>query len=173
MRFARIGLAALLFAGTVHAQNDDAGEKAEATKRIPALAAAMKEATVSLAAGLSAGEAQGTPISAKFELEDGKLQLSVYTMKGDKFYEVIVDHKSGKIAKTEPITGGEDLTAARHQAEAIAKSRHSLRQAIAEAEQANAGYKAISVEAEIEDGAAQADLLLVKGTQSRYIEQKL
>jgi uncharacterized membrane protein YkoI len=173
MKFARIALAALLFAGTVHAQSDEASEKTEAAKSIPALAAALKEATVSLAAALSASEAKGTPVSAKFELEDGQLQLSVYTMKAGKFYEVIVDHKTGKIAKTEPITGGEDLTAAQHQAEAIAKSKHSLREAVAQAEQANAGYKAISVEAEIEDGEAQADVLLLKGTQSRYVEQKL
>ena len=173
MKLARIALVALLFVGTVHAQEDEAGEKAEAAKSIPAVAAAMNEATVSLAAGLSASEAQGTPISGKFELEDGKLQLSIYTMKGGKFYEVVVDHKTGKIATTEAITGGEDLAAARHQAEAIAKSKHSLREAVAEAEQANAGYKAISVEAEIEDGEVQADLLLLRGAQPKYVEEKL
>ena len=38
-----------------------------------ALAAAMKNATTTLQGGLRAGEAQGTPISGKFEIEDGKL----------------------------------------------------------------------------------------------------
>ena len=42
-----------------------------------ALAAAMKDATATLQGGLKASEPQGTPISAKFEIEDGKLQLSV------------------------------------------------------------------------------------------------
>src|SRR5205823_2189537 len=42
-----------------------------------ALAAALKEATATLKGGLKASEPQGTPISAKFEIEDGKLQLSV------------------------------------------------------------------------------------------------
>src|SRR5262249_59170741 len=71
------------------------------------LAKALKGVKTSLETGLSASESQGKPISGKFEVEDGKLQLSVYTMKGDKFSEVIVDHKTGKVAKTETITGGE------------------------------------------------------------------
>ena len=36
-------------------------------------------------------------------------------MKGGKFSEVIVDHDTGKVAKTEAITGGEDLAAAKEQ----------------------------------------------------------
>ena len=173
MKFTHIAFAALLLAGTVQAQDDEAHEKGEGAKNAPALVAAMKEASITLVAGLRASESQGTPISGKFELEDGKLQLSIYTTKDGKFYEVIVDHKTGKIAKTEPITGGGDLTAAQHQAEAMAKTKHSLREAITKAEQANPGYKAISAEAEIEDGAVQADLSLFKGTQSKHVEQKL
>ena len=38
------------------------------------LAEALESVTVSLDDGLRASEAQGTPISAKFEIEDGKLQ---------------------------------------------------------------------------------------------------
>jgi hypothetical protein len=86
------------------------------------LAEALESVRVSLDDGLQESEAQGTPISGKFEMEDGKLQLSVYTMKDGKFLEVIVDHKTGKIAKAEPITGGDDLTAAKAQAEAMAKA---------------------------------------------------
>ena len=50
-----------------------------------ALAAAMKNAAATLQGGLKASEAQGTPISAKFEIEDGELQLSIYTMTGNDF----------------------------------------------------------------------------------------
>lgn len=39
-----------------------------------------------------ASESEGQPISGKFEVEDGKLQLAVYTAKDGKFFEVIVDH---------------------------------------------------------------------------------
>src|SRR5438105_15898041 len=103
MRSASIALAILMSVSTAYADDDKAHEKAEsseAAKNAPALAAAMKEAKVTLATALMASEKQGTPISAKFELDDGKLQLSVYTMKGDKFFEVVVDHKTGKVTKT-------------------------------------------------------------------------
>src|SRR5215471_11283929 len=69
-----------------------------------ALAAAMKSASATLQGGLKASEAQGTPISAKFEIEDGKLQLSIYTMKGSDFMEIVADPNTGAIAKAEKIT---------------------------------------------------------------------
>ena len=48
------------------------GATARAEEGNPAaLAAAMKNATATLQGGLKASEAQGTPISAKFEIEDG------------------------------------------------------------------------------------------------------
>ena len=80
-----------------------------------ALAAAMKDATATLQGGLKASEPQGTPISAKFEIDDGKLQLSVYTMKGDGFTEVVADPKTGAIAEAEKITDADDLKAAESQ----------------------------------------------------------
>ena len=86
-------------------KGSEKAEAAEAAKNAPALAAALKDATVSLEAGLQASEAEGKPISGKFEIEDGKLQLSVYTAKGGQFFEVIVDHKTGKITKVEPKIG--------------------------------------------------------------------
>lgn len=163
-------------AATAYSQESDAHEKAdaaEAAKNAPALAAAMKEAKVSLAGGLRASQKEGTPISGKFEVEDGKLQLSVYTMKADKFFEVIVDHKTGNVVKTEPVTGGDDLAAAKKQAEAMAKTKRSLRDVVAKAEKANAGYKAVSVAAEIENGAAIAEVAMLKGTESKQVEEKL
>jgi hypothetical protein len=54
-----------------------------------ALATALKDVTATLQSGLKASERKGKPISAKFELEDENLQLSVYTMKGDIFMEVV------------------------------------------------------------------------------------
>jgi hypothetical protein len=55
------------------------------------LANVMSKAKVSLRQGLTTSEREGQPISGKFEVEDGKLQLSVYTEKQGKFFEVIVD----------------------------------------------------------------------------------
>src|SRR5215813_224098 len=94
--------------------DDDEGEENPA-----AVIKALPDAKVSLEQALVACEAVGKPVSAKFEVGDGKLQLSVYTMKGNAFSEVIVDHATGKDTKTEAITGGADLTAAKSQSEAI------------------------------------------------------
>src|SRR5881396_4044068 len=103
---------------------------AQSDKENAQLASALASAKMTLEAGIMASEREGKPISAKFEMEDGKLQLSVYTMKGDKFSEVIVDHMSGKVSKAEPIAGGEDLTSAKSQSETMAKAKKPLRAAV-------------------------------------------
>src|ERR1700722_11552309 len=72
------------------------------------LATAVSGAKVTLEQGLMTSKKSGKPVSAKFEIENGKPQLSVYTVKdGTKYSEVIVDHTLGEIAKAEPITGGD------------------------------------------------------------------
>ena len=91
-----------------------------------ALAAAMKNATATLQGGLKASEVQGTPISAKFEIEDGKLQLSVYTMKGNDFMEIVADPNTGAIANAEKITDTGDLKEAAEQKAAMAKAKVPL-----------------------------------------------
>src|SRR4029450_8595749 len=88
------------------AQQSEDKEHAELVK-------ALKAAKAPLQRGVAASHKEGKPISGKYEVEHGQLQLSVYTMKGDAFSEVIVDHKTGKVAQSEAIGGGEDLTAAK------------------------------------------------------------
>ena len=156
----------LIGAHTIWAQKYDDKEHAE-------LAKALKDAKVTLEKGLSASEHEGKPISGKFEVEDGKLQLSVYTMKGDKFSEVIVDHKTGKVAKTEAITGGEDLTAAKAQSGAMAKAKLSLQAATEKAVKANKGYRAVSVIPTLKEGHPVADVTLVKGNEFKTVSDKL
>ena len=138
-----------------------------------ALATAMKDAKITLQRGLAASVKEGKPISAKYEVEEGKLQLSVYTMKGGKFSEVIVDHKTGKVAKTEPITQGEDLTHAKAQSEAMAKAKRSLDAAAGEATRENKGYRVISVMPTLKDGHPVADVTLLKGTEWKTVSEKL
>jgi hypothetical protein len=137
------------------------------------LAKALKGLKTSLEKGLSASESQGKPISGKFEVEDGKLQLSVYTMKGDKFSEVIVDHKTGKVTKTEAITSGDDLSAAKAQSGAMAKAKVSLRSATEKAIKANQGYRAVSVTPSLKDGHPVAEVTLVKDTDFKTASEKL
>jgi hypothetical protein len=137
------------------------------------LAKALKDAKVSLQRGLTASAKEGKPISGKYEVEHGQLQLSVYTMKGDAFSEVIVDHKTGKVVKTEAISGGDDLTAAQAQREAMAKAKRSLDAAASEAVKENKGYRAVSVMPALKDGHPMADVTLVKGSEWKTVSEKL
>ncbi len=137
------------------------------------LAKALQGVNVSLEQGLSAAASSGTPISGKFEVEDGTLQLSVYTMKGSQFSEVIVDHKSGRVAKTEKIDSGEDLAAAKAQSAAMAKTKDSLKAAVDRAIKANPGFRAVSVTPEIDGGSPVAKLTLAQGTTFKTVSEKL
>jgi hypothetical protein len=85
-------LALAMVVPTGWAQTPDDKEHAE-------LAKALKDAKIPLERGLTTSAKEGKPISAKYEVEDGKLQLSVYTMQGDAFSEVIVDPKTGRIER--------------------------------------------------------------------------
>ncbi len=142
-------------------------------KERAALATALKDAKIPLQQGLKASAKEGKPISAKYEVDHDKLQLSVYTMKGDKFSEVIVDHTTGKVAKTEPITSGDDLTAAKAQSEAMAKAKRSLDAAASEAVKGNTGYRVVSVMPALKDGHPVADVTLAKGTEWKTVSEKL
>jgi uncharacterized membrane protein YkoI len=144
-----------------------------ADKEHAELAKALKDAKVPLERGLTTSAKEGKPISAKYEVEDGKLQLSVYTMKGNNFSEVIVDHKTGKIAKSEPITQGDDLTHAKDQSAAMAKAKRSLGAAASEAVKQNKGYRVVSVFPEMKDGHPVADVTLVKGNEWKTVSEKL
>jgi hypothetical protein len=160
-------LVAWLFTGpTSWAQTYDDKEHAELAKMV-------KDAKISLQRGLTASAREGKPISAKYEMEAGKLQLSVYTMKGENFSEVIIDHKTGKIGKVEAITGGGDFMAAKAQSEAMTKAKRSLDAAASEAVRENKGFSAISVTPTLKDSHPVADVTLVKGTEWKTVPEKL
>lgn len=148
------------------AQHYDDKERAE-------LVNALKDAKIPLQQGVTASAREGKPISAKYEVEEGKLQLSVYTMKGDKFSEVIIDHKTGKVAKAEPITKDDDLKHARAQSEAMAKAKRSLDTAASEAVRENKGFRAVSVMPAMKDDHPVAEVTLVKGTEWKTVSEKL
>ena len=85
----------------------------------------MKDATATLQGGLKASEREGIPISAKFEIEDGKLQLSVYIMNDNDFTEVVADPNTGAIGdRSKSCDGkGEGALAHRHGDRGQGKSR--------------------------------------------------
>jgi len=161
-----ITLGWLLSGQPAWAQKDEAKAHAE-------LAKALGAAKVSLQTGLTATASAGTPISAKYEVEDGKLQLSVYTKKGPGFSEVIVDHTTGKVAKTEAITSRDDLTAANAQSEAMVRAKRSLRTVADQAAKENKGYRVVSVIPALKEGHPVAEVTLVKGSQFKAVSEPL
>jgi len=161
-----VAVAWLLSGHLAWAQKDEAKEHAE-------LAKALSAAKISLQTGLSASASAGTPISAKYEVEDGKLQLSVYTMKGDAFSEVIVDHTTGKVAKVEAITSGEDFTAATAQRAAMTKAKKSLQTVVDTAVKAHPGMRAVSVFPALKGDHAAAEITLAKGGVFTTVSESL
>jgi hypothetical protein len=144
--------------------------------------ASLPQATVSLAHALRASESKGIPISAKFEIGNGGLQLSVYTMNRDQFgevseiivfSEVIVDHWSGEIAKAAAITSGDDLKAADVQGAAMINAKVKLETAVDRTVQANAGYLAVEVEPALEGGRPVAAITLMKGQDVKKVNVNL
>jgi len=160
-------MAAGFFAASLgSAQPHDDKERAE-------LAKALQDAKMPLQQGGTASNKEGKPISAKYEVEDGKLQLSVYTMKGDKFSEVIVDYETGKVAKAEPITKADDLKDAKVQGDAMAKARRSLDAAASAAVKDNSGFRAVAVMPTMKNDHPVADVTLLKGTEWKTVTEKL
>jgi hypothetical protein len=138
-----------------------------------ALAAALKDTAATLQGGLKASEREGTPISAKFEIEDGKLQLSVYTMKGDAFIEITEDPKADGTAKVEKITDAEDVEAAAAQKAAMAKAKLPLLAATETAVKANVGFRAVSIFPQLQDGHPVAEVTLVRGATFKKVMERL
>jgi hypothetical protein len=138
-----------------------------------AMAKALQQASVQLEKATKVGEREGKPISAKYEIEHGALQLSIYTLKGDRFSEVIIDHKSGAVAKDEWITDADDMKAAQAQAAAMAKAKVSLDVATDHAVKANAGYRAVSVMPRLEGQRPIADVTLMKGEVVKKVNEPL
>src|SRR6266853_719299 len=133
-------VAGLLMAGLVASPRVWSQDKDHAE-----LAKAVAGAKVSLEQGLTASAHAGKPISAKFEIEDGKLQLSVYT------------------AKTDAVTSGEDLSTAKTQNEAMAKAKQSLHATLAKVLKGNPGFRAVSIVPALKDGHPVAEITLTKG----------
>jgi hypothetical protein len=132
----------------------------------------LDAAKINLQQGLAAGEQEGRPISAKFEVDEGKLQLSVYTAKEGKFSEVLVDYVTGNILKVEPISGGDDLAAANEQSAAMANAKISLKTAV-DATQSAKNIRAVRVVPSLRDGHPVASIDILNYNQFRAIQQPL
>ena len=138
-----------------------------------AMAKALPQASVALEKATKLSEREGKPISAKYEIEKGALQLSIYTKKGDRFSEVIIDHKTGAVAKDDWITDADDMKAAQAQDATMAKAKVTLDVATDNAVKANPGYRAVSVMPKLEGGRPVAVVTLLKGEDVKKVSEKL
>ena len=141
------------------------------------LANALSGVKVSLQQGFTASEREGQPISGKFEVDNGKLQLSVYTAKEGKFFEVIVDHVTGKVAKVEPIDESEDLSHAKSQKGAMDRTNVKLAdaavKAMGQAKGPTGDVRVVSVVPELKDGRPKAEIVLLAGKQFSTVLEDL
>jgi hypothetical protein len=165
-----LGLAALVgFADrNVILANDDEDDAQEALIKL------MDASKINLQQGLAASEQQGQPISAKFEVDEGKLQLSVYTVKEGKFFEVLVDYTNGKVMKAEPITEGDDLAAANLQSTAMAGAKITLKEAVDKTiTQSAKNIRAVRAVPSLKDGHPVASIDVLNYNQFKAIQQAL
>ena len=140
------------------------------------LAAVMRElpeASVSLDQALKTSERGGTPISAEYDVEDGDLQISVYTKQDDHFSEVIIDPKSGSIKSIKPLADPKELNEAQAQSAALSKAKLPLAAALGAAVGANSAYRAVSIIPMLGDNEAVAAITLLKGGDIRQVTEKL
>jgi hypothetical protein len=147
----------------------------QATAAQAKLAAAMRGANhVALANAIETASASGKPISARYEFEDGKLQLSVFVEKAGAYSEVFVDHMTGKVARIDKITGGDDMKDAKQQSKAFAKATKTLESAVAAAVAANPGYTAVDVTPVVlGKNAISAEITLMKDGHFKGASQPL
>lgn len=148
---------------------DDDYEDGEAQER---LATALSAAKISLQQALTASEQEGQPISARFDIDGGKLLLTVCTTRNQRFLEVIVDYTTGKIARVKPTTDS-NLIAARVQSAAMAKAKISLKEAVDRALSLAAGFRAVSVTPGLEAGHPSAWMLLLNGEEFKTVKQSM
>ena len=165
-----LGAAALIgFAdrNTIFA-SDDEDESQEALIKL------LDASKINLQQGLAASEQQGKPISAKFEVAEGKLQLSVYTEKEGKFSEVLVDYTNGTVMKAEPITEEDDLAAANVQSAAMTNAKITLKEAVDKTiTQSAKNVRAVRAVPGLKDGHPVVSIDVLNYNQFKAIQQPL
>jgi hypothetical protein len=141
--------------------------------QMPKLLKAIGNAKVPLGQGIKDAESQGKPVSAQYEVDDGHFQLSVFTSKGSDLLEIIVDNQTGAVKTVENLTDPDDIKDAKRQLRTMGKAGTSLADAVAAATKANAGYIAIRVVPKLSGGTAEASITLLKGTETKTVQEKL
>jgi hypothetical protein len=153
--------------GVLRDDDDDDDDKGEALSKV------LRFSKSSLQQGLTTGEQEGQPIAGKFEIDRRKFQLSVYTVKDGKFFEVLVDPATGNVAKVESIIKAGDLAAAQSQNAAMANAKLSLKDAVDKATGEATDVRAVGVIPNLKEGRPVASVVLLKGKEFVIVQQRL
>jgi len=146
---------------------------AEDIKDHKALAAALEHVKGTLEDGLKASERIGKPISAKFTLEDGTLQLSFRIAKEDGFAELILYPALRTFSENFDFRDPDKLKAATAQKLAMDRARVSLLSATEKAVKANRGFRAVSAYPVLEEGDPVAVVTLLGAGAYKIAMEKL
>jgi hypothetical protein len=165
-----LGLAALVGFADHNAIFADGDDDDEGQEKLIKLLGASK---INLQQGLAASEQQGQPISAKFEVDEGKLQLSVYTVKEGKFFEVLINYTTGQLLRVEPITEGDDLAAANSQSAAMAKAKTTLKEAVDKTAVQSTNARVVSAMPSLKDERPVVSIALLDGEQFKTVQRPL
>jgi len=139
------------------------------------VAKAVALAKVTLDRALTASQAVGTPISAKYELDDrSDLKLSVYTAKFDgaqpgEYREVFVDSMTGQIVDSKLLTDPNDLKHAAEQAAALGNPPLKLADFAARTMSEAEGYVLAGIFPLLKDGAPTIEVHLMKGSADKQL----
>ena len=153
--------------------NSIAGTSQEEEQNRTGLARAVIGAKASLAQGLATVTRKAKPLSARFEIEDGRLQISVYRVKDGQFSEVILDPDTAAIDEVDPITSGNDYTVAQNRSAALTNAKRSLSEAVGGALHGYPGFHAVSVVPTLKNGHPVAEIAVTNGNVWKTVTEKL
>jgi hypothetical protein len=103
--------------------------------------------------------------------ERGNPPLSV---REGKFFEVLVDHTTGKVMKAEPNTEGDDLAAANLQSAAMTDAKFTLKEGVDKTiTQSAKNIRAVRAVPSLKDGHPVASIDVLNYNQFKAIQQPL
>ena len=172
MRRLALWLLALLSIGLLAGPGLRGQETAD--REAVSLAEAVQRTKDSLIRGLSASARYGEPIAVTFTLQDGRLQLSVCTVRRETFRHVMIDPTTWKVVAVEPITNCDALAAAHAQRAAMARAKWSLYTVAVNTLKAHKGFSLVSIVPSLQGRERPvAEVTLVKGHQWSTVVERL
>jgi hypothetical protein len=91
----------------------------------------------------------------------------------ERFSEVLVDYRDGKVTKPEPITEGDDLAEAKSQSAAMAKAKTTLKVAVDKVVTRSANARVVSAVPSLEGVRPVVSIAILDGEEFETVQQPL